>query len=276
MSQRFVRELTFRNYSPRTIRSYLAMLVSLSKHFGKSPEAVTTEELKAYLYEASHRRGRSTAFINQTLSALKILYKDVLDVSWDEQLNVKRPRREHRLPVVLAKQEILRMISVTSNYKHKAIIALLYSSGIRREELLHLQLTDIDSKRMLTRITLGKGNKSREVLLAENTLKLLREYYQRFYPKPAQYVFEAGGQPGHPYSASSVGKIIKQAAKKAGIKKKVTAHTLRHSFATHMLEQGANLKLIQRLLGHTSLRSTMVYLHLTKMDPSVKSPFDLP
>ena len=129
---------------------------------------------------------------------------------------------------------------------------------------------------MLTRITLGKGNKSREVLLAENTLKLLREYDQRFYPKPTQYVFEAGGQPGHPYSASSVGKIIKQAAKKVGVKKKVTSHTLRHSFATHMLEQGANLKLIQRLLGHTSLRSTRVYLHLTKMDSSVKSPFDLP
>jgi len=252
------------------------MLVSLSKHYGKSPEEVSNEELKDYLYDATHRRGLSVSYVKQTISALKILYKDVLNLSWEDQIQVKMPRRTRLIPEVLTKGEILKMIEVTPNAKHKAILALLYSSGIRRDELIHLQLKDIDSKRMLIRINLGKGSKSREVILAKNTLKLLRQYYQTHYPKPLNYVFEAGRETGKPYSATSICKIVKRAARKSGIKKDVNPHCLRHSFATHMLEQGANLKLIQRLLGHTSLRSTMVYLHLAKLDPSVKSPFDLP
>lgn len=252
------------------------MLVRLSKHFGKSPEEVSNEELKEYLYDATHRRGLSVSYIKQTISALRILYKDVLDIPWEDHIKVKMPRRQQLIPEVLTKGEILKMIEVTPNAKHKAIIALLYSSGIRRDELIHLQLKDIDSNRMVIRITLGKGNKSRDVLLANNTLKILRAYYQAFHPKPIKYVFEAGGKPGATYSASSIGKIVKRAANKVGIKKDIHTHTLRHSFATHMLEQGANLKLIQKLLGHASLRSTMVYLHLAKLDASVKSPFDLP
>lgn len=232
--------------------------------------------MKEYLYDARHRRGLSNSFVNQTISAVKILHQDVLGRKWDDQIKVKRPRRELPIPEILSKQEILQMIEVTSNFKHKSIMALLYSTGMRRDELIHLKLKDIDSTRMVIRINLGKGNRSRDALLAENTLQLLRTYYQRFYPKPLQYVFEAGGKPGQPYSASSVGHIVKKAAQKAGITKKVHPHSLRHAFATHLLEQGANLKVIQKLLGHSSLRSTMVYLHLARIDPSVKSPFDLP
>lgn len=268
--------MTFRNYSPRTIRTYLSMLVSLSKHVGKSPGKITSEELKEYLYHAKHRRGLSNSFINQTISAVKILHQDVLGQTWDDQIKIKRPRKEQRMPDILSKDEILQMLAVTPNPKHKAVIALLYSSGMRRDELLHLQLKDIDSKRMVIRIHLGKGNKSRDALLANNTLALLRQYYRSFYPKPVKYIFEAGEAPGQPYSASSVSKIVKRAVNKAGIKKQIRPHSLRHAFATHMLEQGANLKLIQKLLGHTSLQSTMVYLHLASIDPSVKSPFDLP
>lgn len=168
------------------------------------------------------------------------------------------------------------MIRLTTNPKHQGIIALLYSSGVRRGEMIHLKLEDIDSKRMLIRINLGKGNKSREVILSQKTLQILRSYYQSMHPRPQTYVFEAGYAPGKPYSSSSINKVIKQAALRAGIKKNVHAHTLRHSFATHMLEAGANLKLIQKLLGHSSLKSTMVYLHLSKLDASIKSPFDLP
>lgn len=144
------------------------------------------------------------------------------------------------------------------------------------EELLCLRLTDIDSNRMLIRINNGKGNKSRDTLLAANTLKLLRNYYSCTYPKPLNYVFECGYKPGQQYSATSISKIVTRAAEKAGIKKKVHPHSLRHTFATHMLEAGSNLKLIQKLLGHSSLKSTMVYLHLAAIDPSVKSPFDQP
>jgi len=142
-------------------------------------------------------------------------------------------------------------------------------------ELLQLRLVDIDSKRMVVRISNGKGNKARDTLLAEKTLKLLRDYYLYAAPKPSVYVFE-GWKIACPYSASSVGRVVKRATAKAGIKKHIHAHSLRHAFATHMLEQGSNLKLIQKLLGHGSLRSTMVYLHLAAIDPSVKSPFDLP
>ncbi len=250
------------------------MLVRLSRHFGKSPETVTTEELKAYLYSCTHHQRLSTSFINQTISALKILYQDVLNIPWEESIKLKRPRREHSIPEVLSKEEVLKMIEVTINAKHRAIIALLYSSGLRRDELIRLQLRDIDSKRMIVRVRLGKGGKTRDVMLAENTLQLLRQYYRSF--RPVTYVFESGPTPGKPYSASSVVKVIKRAAIKAGIKKGVHVHSLRHSFATHLLEQGVNLKLIQRLLGHASLRSTMVYLHVARLDPSVKSPLDLP
>ena len=195
-------------------------------------------------------------------------------MEWDEGLRIKRPRREHHLPEILSKQEVKAIIEATSNPKHKAALAVLYSTGMRRDELLNLQLNDIDPDRMVIRITTGKGHKSRDALLAVKTLELLRNYYMQTYPKPRKYVFEGKDRPGKPYSATSLVKIVKQAAIRAGIKKKVHPHSLRHAFATHMLEQGTNLKVIQKLLGHSSLRSTMVYLHVAAIDASVKSPFD--
>ena len=164
------------------------------------------------------------------------------------------------------------MIQVTINLKHKAIIALLYSSGIRRGELLSMRPTDIDSRRMLIRIPNGKGNKSRETLLSQNALEMLRAYFRLYHP--SVYLFE-GYRPGIPYSTTSVRKIVERAAYRAGVTKPVCIHSFRHAFATHLLEQGANLKVIQRLLGHTSMRTTSVYLHLAKSDyKDVKSPFD--
>jgi integrase/recombinase XerD len=252
------------------------MLVQLSRHYKLSPEKITIEQVKHYLFYCKEKRGLSNSFINQTISALKILKQDVLGQEWDEGIKIRRPRRNHHLPDILSKQEIELLIEVTPNPKHKAILAVLYSSGIRIDELLHLCLKDIDSDRMVMRVTKGKGNRSRDTLLALKTLGLLRDYYARTSSKPIKYVFEGGGKPGQTYSATSVRRIIKRAAAKAGIKKNIHPHTFRHAFATHMLEQGSNLKLIQKLLGHSSLRSTMVYLHLAAIDPSVKSPFDLP
>ena len=252
------------------------MLVQLSRHYSQSPENITTEQVKKYLYYCKEKRGLSNSFINQTISAVKILRQDVLGVSWDEGIKIKRPRSNHYLPDILSKQEITALIDVTPNLKHKAIIAVLYSSGMRLNELLNLCLCHVDSDRMMIRIGNGKGNKSRDTLLAAKTLKLLRNYYAHTYPKPIRYVFEGRGKPGQPYSATSVEKVVKRATARAGIKKAIHPHSLRHAFATHMLEQGVNLKLIQKLLGHGSLRSTMVYLHLAAIDPSVKSPFDQP
>jgi len=252
------------------------MLVQLSKYYGLSPEKVTMVQLKEYLYHCKEKRGLSVSFINQTISALKILRQDVVGLEWDKELRIKRPRRHHHLPDILSKLEVNKLIEVTSNPKHKAVIALLYSTGMRMGELLHLRVYDIDSTRMVIRILNGKGNKSRDTLLAERTLKLLREYYSSVYPKPITYVFEGRGKSGQPYSATSVQKVVKRATVKAGIKKTISPHSLRHAFATHMLEQGTNLKLIQKLLGHGSMRSTMIYLHLATIDPTVKSPFDQP
>lgn len=276
LSARFIRELRFRNYSPRTVRTYLSMLVQITRHYSLSPELITVEQIKTYLFYCKEKRGLSNSFINQTISALKILRQDVLGLNWDVGIKIKRPRREHYLPDILSKQEVNRLIKVSTNPKHKAIIAVLYSSGIRKEELLKLRLCDIDPDRMLIRVVNGKGNKSRDTLLATKTLTLLRYYYSNTYHKPVKYIFEAGNKPGCPYSGSSVIKIVKRACLKAGIKKHIFPHSLRHTFATHLLEQGTNLKMIQKLLGHHSLSSTMVYLHLAQIDSSIKSPFDQP
>ena len=263
--------MEIRNYSPRTVKNYLAMLVTASKYFHLSPDKITVDQLKSYLHYCTKERGLSVSTINQTINAFRILFQDVLGISW-ETIKIKRPRKNKHLPVILSKEEVSKMIEVTVNLKHKAIIALLYSSGVRREELLNLRPTDIDSKRMLIRIRNGKGNKTRETLLAHNTLDILREYYRRYHPY--EYLFESY-QPGLPYSTTSVKKIVDRAAQRAGVTKSVCIHSFRHAFATHLLEQGTNLKVIQRLLGHTSLRTTSVYLHLARTDyKDVKSPFD--
>jgi site-specific recombinase XerD len=164
------------------------------------------------------------------------------------------------------------MLRLTNNPKHKAIIAVLYSSGVRREELLNLKIRDIDPDRMLIRIRNGKGNKSRDTLLAQNALELLRSYYRGYHP--SEYLFESY-RAGTAYSGTSVIKVVQRAVQRAGITKNIYPHSLRHTFATHLLEQGTNLKVIQKLLGHASLRSTMIYLHLARTDyNNVKSPFD--
>jgi len=248
----------------------------MSSYFQRSPELVSMEEFKSYLFYCKDKKGRSNSFLNQTISALKILRQDVLGLDWDTDVKIRRPRRNHQLPIILSKQEVKSLIDCTRNIKHKTILAMLYSTGMRREELLNLRLVDIDRDRMIIRIVHGKGNKSRDVLLANKTLELLVLYYKSTYQKPTTYVFEGAGQPGQPYSATSVSKIVKRAKLKAGIQKYISPHSLRHAFATHMLEQGANLKLIQKLLGHRSMSSTMVYLHAAAIDSSVKSPIDLP
>ena len=171
---------------------------------------------------------------------------------------IERPRKKERLPEVLSKEEIITIIEHTNNLKHRCIISLLYSAGLRRGELLRLKLTDVDSKRMLIRVENGKGGKDRYTLLSKTLLQDLRKYYQVW--KPTEYLFEGAG--GGPYSGRSVGQLLTKAAKKAGINRKVTPHMLRHSFATHLLEQGTDLRYIQSLLGHSSSKTTEIYTHV--------------
>lgn len=200
---------------------------------------------------------------------------DVVGIGASEELKVKRPRRVSPLPSVLTKDQLNDLVSVTSNSKHKAIIALLCSSGLRRNELLQLRITDIDSTQMLVHIRMGKGFKDRNTILAERTLILLRQYFKNFNPQPKVYLFE-GATAGASYSATSVAKIVKKAAQLAKIEKHVTPHLLRHTFATLLLKQHTHIKEIQRLLGHQSVNTTMQYLHLMDEDPQTISPFDQP
>jgi site-specific recombinase XerD len=195
----------------------------------------------------------------------------VLKQPW-QGIKIPRPRVEKRLPVVLSKEEIGTLLRNISNLKHRAIIAFAYSTGMRLNEVRQVRLSDIDSDRMQIRVAFGKGKKDRYTLLSAKLLTLLREYWKWY--RPQQYLFE-GYQRGTPISIRSIQVLFSRYKKKSGIQKESSFHTLRHSFATHLLEQGVNLKIIQALLGHSSLRTTSIYAHLVNFEPgSVTSPYD--
>ncbi|MCF7888991.1 MAG: tyrosine-type recombinase/integrase [Victivallales bacterium] len=188
-----------------------------------------------------------------------------------EYYELHRPRKENKLPKVLSKIEVKRILASSNNIKHKCILMLIYSAGLRRSELLNLKPTDIDSERMLIHINGAKGKKDRISLLSDNLLKLLRKYYKEHRPK--KYLFE--GQNGGKYSSTCVANILKKASLKTGIRKNVTPHMLRHSFATHLLEQGTDLRYIQELLGHERSKTTEIYTHVSKKAiDKIKNPID--
>ena len=192
-----------------------------------------------------------------TINSIKFYYEIVHGMP-NRFYSIERPRKEKHLPEVLSKEEIIKMINNTNNIKHRCIVGLLYSSGLRRSELLNLKVTDIDSKRMVVKIKNAKGNKDRISILSLSILRDLQLYYKEYRPK--QYLFE--GRKGDKYSATSVLNITSMSAKKAGIFKKVTPHMLRHSFATHLLENGTDIRHIQLLLGHNSTKTTEIYTHV--------------
>jgi integrase/recombinase XerD len=268
------REMRIRNYSKRTITSYLYSVKAISGYFKLPPGRITIEQVKAYLYYLIDKEHCSTSKINQIISAWKILQQDILNREW-EGIRIKRPRRNKKLPDVLSRAEALKLINTPKSLKHRAVLTLAYVTGIRRNELLKVTFHDIDRHRKVIKIN-GKGNKQREVSMPDNLLSLLEDYYKQFHP--FKFLFE-GFTPGIRYSESSVDNIVKMAAKQAGIKKNISAHTLRHSFATHMLESGANLKRVQLLMGHNSLKTTSIYLHLANIDnvtlPDLTSNADL-
>jgi site-specific recombinase XerD len=265
--------MQIRNYSPRTINNYLASISRISAHYGISPGKLTVEQIKDYLQKRIDAGKFSPSAVNQLVSALKILLVDVLGRKWEE-FCIKRPRHEKRLPVVFSKEEIERMLDVTRNLKHKAILCLTYSAGLRLSEVLNLRIGDIDSNRMQILIRSGKGKKTRYSLLGQRTLDLLRDYWKRY--RPHDFLFP-GQTHGKPLSERTVEVVFKQAMKLAKINKPAYFHCLRHSFATHLLEQGVNLKVIQQLMGHTSLKTTAIYLHVATCDTLlVKSPIDAP
>ncbi len=249
-----------KRYSQNTQDVYYSYFKDFCVNFQKEKlEDITTDKINTYLLDLIQSKNISISQQNQRINAIKFYYEKVLGRK-KEYYELHRPRKENKLPKVLSKNEVKRIFDVTKNIKHKCILMLLYSAGLRRSELLNLLPADIDSERMVIHINGAKGKKDRISLLSDNLLQLLRQYYKEYRPK--EYLFE--GQKGGMYSPSSVANILKKSVYKAGIKKTVTPHMLRHSFATHLLEQGTDLRYIQELLGHNSSKTTEIYTHVSK------------
>lgn len=269
--ERFKRFLQSKRYSPNTIVTYSDALKSfLTFCNSKAIEDITNEDVIAYNNDYILKNNFSSSYQNQIINALKLFFKIIKDSKIDID-KIHRPKREKTLPNVLSKEEVSRIIDLTVNIKHKTLLALIYSAGLRISEALSMRPEDIDSKRMLIHIKNAKGKKDRYTLLSERVLLLLREYYTIY--KPKEFLFE--GQFGQQYSNRAAQSILKDAVKRAGITKPVSLHTLRHSFATHLLESGTDLRYIQDLLGHSSPKTTMIYTHVSSSSlKKIKNPFD--
>lgn len=253
----YFQKLEIRKYSLNTARSYIAHFEKFINCY-KSLELleISENEIKQYL-SGLVKGGFSDSYINQAINSIKFYYEIVMGMP-NRFYSVERPIKSEKLPEVLSKDKVLSMIGNTRNIKHSCIIKLLYSAGLRRAELINLKIEDIDSDRMLIKVRQGKGKKDRLTTLSHSLLPDLRRYYKIY--KPKHYLFE--GPKGGQYSATSVRNIVMRAAVSAGVRKRVTPHMLRHSFATHLLEAGVDLRHIQVLLGHSSSRTTEIYTHV--------------
>lgn len=266
----FIQQMQLKGYSQNTIQSYVECLIGLSKFYKTSPDLLSHQQIRDYLHYCIVEKKLSTSWVNQCVSALKILFVQVLKKDWDA-IAIPRIKREKKLPVVLAKEEVKAILNEVRNIKHKTILTLIYSAGLRVGEAINLKVCDIDSKRMQIRVRQAKGSKDRYVILSAVLLDLLRTYYNLY--KPKDYLFPS--QMSQQISNRTVQSVFKQACKKSNLNKTVSIHVLRHSFATHLMEQGVSLPIIQQLLGHSSLRTTSIYLHVQQYTiDKVKSPLD--
>lgn len=266
----YLLKLELKRYANNTVKTYVSCFEAFINHYRHiEPESINENDIRAYLQKLI-QEGSSNSYINQAINAIKFYYEVVMEMP-NRFYGMERPRVEEKLPQVLAKEDVLAIIEKTNNVKHRCIVSLLYSAGLRRGEVLNLKPDDIDSKRMVIRVCSGKGNKDRYTILSEKLLIDLRKYFLEWHPKT--HLFE--GPKGNQYSAESVVKIVKEAARKAGIRKRVTPHILRHSFATHLLESGTDLRYIQVLLGHKSSKTTEIYTHVaTNIFFKIKNPLD--
>jgi integrase/recombinase XerD len=266
------RDMVLRNLSPKTQYLYHLAARGLEGHFKRPPDQLNEDEVKAFLISIVEERKLSQSTLKITYSALRFLYETTLKKGWVID-RIPYPKTVKALPHVLDKSEVRKIIEATVNLRQKAMLMLTYSAGLRAKETARLKITDIDSKRMMIRVGQGKGNKDRYTLLSQIALETLRQYWKEY--KPKLWLFP-GANPENYISVSYIQVGFKRAKAKAGITKPATCHTLRHSFATHLLEAGVDLHTIQVLLGHSSIRTTTVYLHVSKKNlAKVTSPLDL-
>jgi integrase/recombinase XerD len=272
LRQRMIDDLTVRNRSLRTIETYVAQVAHFARHFGRSPELLGPEEIRQYQLYLVNERHVSWSYFNQAVCALRFLYHHTLGRDW-AVTHIPFPRQPRRLPVVLSQAEVRRFLDAIKKLKYRALLTTVYAAGLRLSEVTHLQLADIDSQRMMIRVRQGKGQKDRDVMLSPTLLELLRRYWS--IERPKTWLF-----PGHtlevPICLDSVQRACHRAGRDAGLTKPVTVRMLRHCFATHLLEAGTNVRVIQTLLGHRSLSTTQRYTYVSaKTVHATVSPLEL-
>jgi site-specific recombinase XerD len=271
LRRRMIHDMTLRNFSPKTVEDYVRCVVRFARHFGRSPRNLGPEHLRSYLLHLLQERGVSMSHYNQARCALRFFYQVTLGRE-DFAATIAPAKQPRTLPVVLSPDEVARFFAAVTNIKHRALLMTAYAGGLRVSEVAHLHVEDIDSERMVIRVRQGKGRKDRYVMLSPRLLEMLRAYWKVV--RPREYLFP-GALPWRPIAIDTVNKVCQQASRKSGLGKRVTVHTLRHSFATHLLEAGTDLRTIQVLLGHRSFSTTTRYIHVaTASLPSIESPFD--
>ena len=272
LRQRMLEDMAVRNLAENTRSTYVQQIVAYANYFHRSPEELGPEEIRTYQVYLTQTRMLSPGSISVATGALRFLYKVTLKRDWAVE-EIPKPKRPFRLPVILSREEVMRFLNSVYNLKHRTILMTVYAAGLRISEATHLKVTDIDSQRMMLRVDQGKGRKDRYVMLSPRLLELLRVYWKAVHPK--LWLFP-GDLPGQPITSCAVELACRKAHRASGIKKPITPHSLRHAFATHLLESGTDLRTIQLLLGHRSLATTSLYLKVaTRTVCATTSPFDL-
>jgi len=258
LRRKMLADLRIRNYAARTQRMYIARVAEFARHYGRSPAVLSARDVLEYLRHLTET-GVSPSAFRQAIAGLRFLYRFTLDRPGMVPL-IPYPRQKRRQPVVLSAGEVARFINALGNLKHRTVAMVLYGAGLRISEALALEVRDIDSGRMVITVRHGRGDADRHVVLSEALLAALRVYCRAYRPRVCLF---PGADPAKPLSASAMQRALKAARKRAGILKPATAHTLRHSYATHLLEAGTDIRVIQMLLGHRSLRTTQIYTHVS-------------
>ena len=271
MRRRMEEELKLRGCSPRTHKAYMSWVSRFAEHYHRPPERMGTKEVRAFLVHLIEERKLSRSSLVQAFCALKFFYVHVLHRPY-ELKDLRLPKGKRKLPVVLSEPEVKRLLGAAEDVQEQTIMMTLYSSGLRLSELLNLHVKDIDSTKMLIRVRQGKGAKDRNVVLSQTLLEVLRRYFRQY--RPESWLFY-GQTPQQRLNDRIVQRMVHRLSGKAGLRKGVTCHTLRHSFATHLLERGTELPYIQELLGHRSLKTTLLYARISpRALKKVTSPLD--
>lgn len=258
LRERMITDLRVRNYSPRTIECYIRCVARFAQHCGRSPTALGPEQIRTYQEHLVATKHASWTTVNQTVCALRFLYSVTLQRPTTIEF-IPFPRQPKTLPVVLSRTEVARFLAAVAHPKHRAVLTTMYATGVRLTEALQLRLSDVDSARSCVRVAQGKGQQDRYTLLPPTLLEALRAYWRL--TRPASWLFP-GRRPDQPLTPTAIQRRCGPAARRAGLAKRVSTHTMRHCFATHLLEAGVDLRTIQQLLGHRYLETTAIYLHI--------------